>query len=130
MNPTPPTPQEQELTILHNNFTIYHSKRKGKPALMEHARPQDWGDPKYTYRSYYYEATIAGQKYGHHCHCWTDAPALEEWEYPSFFAPCVVQLLMPGTPREEVGRRYLGEEDFWNDEWGPRPPYFDEFSEN
>lgn len=125
----PSQPETAAKIVLHNNFTIYQG-RKGQ-AIIECARPQDWGNKqRYVYRTYYYEATIGGQVYAHHCYCWTDAQDLEEWQYPAFFAPCVAQLLMPGTPEEERGQRYLGEEDFWNDDWGPRPPYFDEFSEN
>jgi hypothetical protein len=124
-------PPAKRLVEVHNRWTIYWLNPDGTPA--EHplacatVRPQDWGNPgwKYFYFKWEWVNGPDNTHYINHFHAWTDRP-LETWEYPKFFAPLLSQIMTPGDPPELCGRDYLHPDDFWSEEWGPQPPFFDD----
>lgn len=110
----PPTP----LKPVNNCWTIYsEGASEDVPAMAQIGRPQDWGDPRWMYRTY----TLEAQGYRNTVHCWIDQQ-MGEHEHLETFAPLVAQIMLPGWPVEISGRDYLGEDDFWRDEWGEMPP--------
>jgi hypothetical protein len=126
---TEPT-QQSEIVEVHNAWTIYGTEANGKEArqpLAMHGRVQAWGDPRWFYHRFDFVWLSApdGKQYINHAHCWTDLKR-EPGEYANLFAPLIAQILMPGTPPELCGRDYLHEDDFWQEEWGPQPPFYDD----
>jgi hypothetical protein len=121
------TPAAQRTVEVHNAWTIHGLEKDGSVAaqpLAEHRRPQDWGDPRWTYQRYRFEWEHDGTRYINHFHGWTDLKR-EIGEYPRLFAPLVVLILQPGIAPELCGREYLEEEDFWLEAWGPQPPVYE-----
>lgn len=121
---------EQQPIEVHNAWTIYGIEADGSEAerpLAQHGRPQDWGDPRWTYHRFRFEWLTAhdGRRYINNCHCWTDLKR-QPGEYVELFAQFVAMILMPGLPAELCGREYLQEEDFWSKKWGKRPPFYEE----
>lgn len=41
------------------------------------------------------------------------------------FASIIVHIATPGTNPKLCGTDYLDEDDFWSDQWGEMPPYFE-----
>lgn len=118
-----------ETVEVHNCWTIYGLDEDGGEAEQPLAclgRPQDWGDPKYTYHRFRFDWLTAqdGILYKSHVHCWTDLKRTPD-EFRGLFASLIVQLLMPGLPAELCGRDYLHEEDFWDEAWGEQPPAYE-----
>lgn len=109
-------------------WTIYRLDDDGNEAdeaYAEIGRPQDWGDSvRWLHKVYTLEAEINGVKYRNEVHCWAEKP-LSEGEHLEMFAPFVVLLTEPWTPRELCGKTHLDTEDFWEAAWGPQPPYYD-----
>jgi hypothetical protein len=114
---------------VHNCWTIYGLNPDGSEAtekLATFSRPQDWGDPKWTYGRYRFEWITShdGRCYINHCHCWTDLSLEHPSDHPKLFANLIVMIMQPGLPAELCGREYLAEEDFWQSEWGEMPPVY------
>jgi hypothetical protein len=128
-NPSPGEPDF--IQEVHNVWAVYENP-EGDTPLAEHARPQDWGDPRWHYEKFRLEwqhTTADGEvaRYINHAHCWTEI-RLELYQYPEHFASLIVQIMYPGSHPKLCGREYLEENDFWEEEWGKQPPYFDEES--
>lgn len=87
-------------------------------------RPQDWGDPKWSYHRFDLTWHRDEGSFINHFHGWTDL-VREPHEYPDLFASLIVMIAMPGTPEELCGRAWLDEEDFWDSAWGPEPPPYE-----
>lgn len=125
---TEPTASLRVIEV-HNVWTIYTDYTEevtgspGKSKLAMHSRPQDWGHPRWVYRRYRFEMEANNTRYINHFHGWTDAK-LDPASYPKFFSSLLVQIFMPGCIPELCGKDYLGEEDFWKEEWGVRPIAF------
>jgi hypothetical protein len=121
---------EIETIEVHNAATYYALDDDGELAdqiIVEYARPQDWGNQqRWHYEFFKLEWVYNNKKYINNCHCWTDYkdPAPKEG-YPSFFSHAIASIFIPGRAAEECGRDYLGEDDFWSEEWGKMPPYYD-----
>jgi hypothetical protein len=131
------TVTEEIKTIeVHNVWTVQelHRIEPGKNGKLAKAkepesmaflhRPQDWGDPKWHYIECDFTWSTGGTRYVNHFHGWTDIPRENGHAYLELFAPLIVQILLPGCQPELCGKEYLDEEDFWNTNWGPRPPFF------
>lgn len=123
------TPGGLPIVEVHNCWTIYGanpdgSKSENRLACFE--RPQDWGHPRWTYNRFHFEWPTDDTHYVNHAHCWTDVPGLDPGDYPEFFAPLIVKVMMPGHTEQLCGRDYLHPEDFWSDEWGEMPPVYEE----
>lgn len=117
---------------VHNAWTIYGLNSDGTLAekpIAQLSRPQDWGDSRWHYERFRFDWITESAHYIHHVHCWTDLQLAERGEYPMLFAQLIVQIAMPGTNPKLCGREYLGEDDFWNDDWGELPPYFDPYDD-
>lgn len=131
-----PTLEELEIVELievHNPWTIYGINEDGSEAEQPTAspsRPQDWGDARWHYERFKLEWETSGKRYINHAHCWTDIQLTQPRTYPHLFASLIVTILMPGQKAELCGRDYLGEEDFWDEEWGPMPPVYHDPDEN
>lgn len=108
-----------------NCWTIYAPEDKEKTALAEFGRPQDWGDPRWMYRKY----VLSTDAFINEVHCWIDRQ-IKEYEHLETFAPLIAQILLPGLQPEICGRDFLAEDDFWLEEWGKQPPYFDDGDED
>lgn len=115
-------------TEVHNCYTLYELDEDGSKAerpLLCFNRPQDWGDPeRWNYHYCKIELESNGEKYINHCHIWQEAkrhtiPACQT------IAPSLFMIMMPGQPRELCDRSHLDHDDFWWNEWGKRPPYFE-----
>jgi len=118
-----------ELIEVYNAWTIYAQNADGSQAdqpIACHGRPQDWGDPRWTYNEFRFDWIMRDKTYINHCHCWTDLER-EAHEYPGLFAPFLVQIMVPGLPEPLCGRAYLAEDDFWFKDWGAQPPTFDPY---
>lgn len=112
---------------VHNVWAIHGLNPDGTEAeqkLAMHDRPQDWGHPRWAYFRFRFEWTLRETHYINHAHCWTDL-TLEEWRYPVLFSSLIVQILQPGEYEQFCDRSHLKEDDFWSEDWGPRPPFFD-----
>ncbi|GIK36603.1 MAG: hypothetical protein BroJett011_04360 [Chloroflexota bacterium] len=126
-NSTPPA--APEIIEVHNAWTIYGTNADGSEAdvpLVMHGRVQTWGDPRWIYHRFDFEwlSAPSGKIYVNHAHCWTDLKR-EPGEYANLFANLIAEILMPGTSPQLCGRDYLDDDDFWFEEWGPRPPFWD-----
>lgn len=116
-----------QTTEVHNVWTIYGLNEDGTEAdqpIAGFSRPQDWGAPRWTYHQFRFEWLTTDHHYINNCHCWTDLTR-EPHEYPQLFASLIVQIMMPGKPKELCNREFLTEDDFWSAEWGDMPPYAD-----
>lgn len=112
---------EVSLKPINNCWTIYADGSSEEiPAMATLGRPQDWGDPRWTYGCFVLEAN----GFRNTCHCWIDLP-LKPHELLQQFATLMTQIVQPGHPVELSGRDFLNEIDFWRDEWGVMPPYYD-----
>lgn len=107
-----------------NLWTIYTDQdAEQQPMASFGRRPQDWGDPKWTYRVYTLSAPMLG--YENECHCWYEGE-IADYRHLEMFASLITKILLPGVDHPELcGRDYLGEDDFWVSSWGEMPPYFD-----
>jgi hypothetical protein len=120
-----PTSGPENSTV--NCWTIY---REGDNQLAQIGRPQDWGNQaRWMYDVYFLEA----HTYRNEVHCWLellDGEELQPQDHLDWFSTLVTQILIPGTPRHESDRQYLAEDDFWDEAWGPAPPFYDEEDED
>jgi hypothetical protein len=111
---------------VHNVFALYSDDEGGDSLLGLGSRPQDWGDPKWKYKTIQTEMSIDGQAYRYTAHFWftenyTDGEFMQQgWVQQMVFSP-----YLPGADKELCGRDYLEEEDFWQDEWGKMPPFYE-----
>ena len=118
-----------KIVEVHNVWTIYNSNSDAPP-IAQMSRPQDWGDSvRWHYERFCFEWIQETTRYINNAHCWTDLK-LERHKYPMLFASCVVQIFMPGECFQLCGMDYLDKDDFWNQEWGHKPPYFDRLEED
>ncbi|BAT56394.1 hypothetical protein NOS3756_53990 [Nostoc sp. NIES-3756] len=128
---TQPT-SEIETIEVHNVAAYYCLDDDGEPAetgMVMFARPQDWGNQqRWHYEFFRFEWTHKNKKYINNCHCWTDIKD-PEGGYPLFFAQSIVSVFMPGTIPQHCGREFLRGDDFWSEEWGEMPPYYDPYEE-
>ena len=122
------TTSEIETIELHNAVAIYGLNEDGSEVeqpIMSFYRPQDWGNPKrWHYEFFRLEWVHKNKKYINNCHCWTDLKN-PKGGYPLLFAEGIAMILMPGHSPQECGRDYLRGDDFWCEEWGEMPPYYD-----
>lgn len=123
-------PEEKEIQTVevHNVWAIHGMNPDGTEAdqpIAMYDRPQDWGDPRWSYHRFRFDWITADCHYINHCHCWTDYKYDQPALYPRLFASLIVQILMPGSEPELCGRDFLQEDDFWSSEWGERPPTFE-----
>jgi hypothetical protein len=112
---------------LHNAWAVHGLNPDGTEAeepLATVGRPQDWGDPRWSYHCYRFEQTIGDTHYIAHVHCWTDL-VRQDYEYAQLFAMLIVSPILPGQIAQLCGREFLDEEDFWQSEWGPQPPFYE-----
>lgn len=108
--------------VVATAWTIYAAGvKEGDSPLACLGRPQDWGHPRWHYQRYVFE----GWGYRNECHCWIDV-ALDDEDHANIFAPLFIQVTFPGLRPELCGKDYLDQDDFWQDAWGPPPPYLDE----
>lgn len=116
---------------VHNVWTVYGVNEDGSEAaepFAQASRPQDWGDPHWSYHRFRFDWHREDGHYINHVHCWTDLKR-ESHQYPELFASLIVMILMPGRPPQLCGREFLDEEDFWDSAWGPEPPVYYEAQE-
>ena len=119
---------EIEIVEVHNCWTVYGLHADGtelEQPVAALSRPQDWGDPRWYYERFCFERIVKNKHFISHAHCWTDIKQ-QPFEYPHLFAPLIVQILIPGNNEKLCGRDYLDTDDFWCDEWGPMPAYYEE----
>jgi hypothetical protein len=110
-----------DLKIVTNAWTIYAAGvKEDESPLACLGRPQDWGDPRWHHQRYVFE----GFGYRNECHCWVDIP-LDDKDHVNLFAQLLIQVTYPGLQPQLCGKDFLDEDDFWRDEWGPQPPYYD-----
>lgn len=110
-----------ETIEVHNIYTLYED---GEESLLSISfRPQDWGHPRWHYHFCKIEVIINGQNYINHCHVWQE---VERSTVDAFqkISPALFLIGMLGITPELCGRSHLSEEDFWCDEWGQMPPYY------
>lgn len=115
-------------TEVHNVWAIHATNPDGTMAKKGFAfpsRPQDWGDPRWSYHQFRFDWITEDEHFINHCHCWTDLK-LESGGYPGFFAQLITQISIPGEPKELCGRSHLDEDDVWNDDWGEVPPFYED----
>ena len=137
-NKVDPSPGLEELQVVelvevHNVWTIYGIDSDGSEVEEPSAspsRPQDWGDPRWHYELFKFEWLTGSKQYINHAHCWTDLKLNSPHTYPHLFASLMVTILRPGRKPELCGWEYLEEEDFWDPEWGPMPPVYEDPDEN
>ncbi len=117
-----------EVIEVHNVATYYGLNRDGSPAkqiVVEFSRPQDWGNKqRWHYEFFKLEWVHKGKRYINNFHGWTDLKNPQNG-YPELFSQCISMILMPGKPAQICGREFLNEDDFWREEWGEMPPYYD-----
>lgn len=114
---------------VHNVYAL-HAKDEtaspNDPIFIEFSRPQDWGDPRWHFERFKFEWMREDVHYINHAYCWTDMPKPEHG-YPALFGDIIaIWILQPGRKPQLCGKDYLHPDDFWLEEWGEIPPYFDE----
>lgn len=117
---------ETETVEVHNAYAIHGLDEHGEevdPAYLIYFRPQDWGDPQRWHYERFRLEWFSDKHYINNAHCWTDLK-MPRHEYLHLFCEAIVQILMPGSKAELCGREYLAEDDFWDEEWGLMPPYY------
>lgn len=115
----PPT-GDAPLKEVINAFAIHWNDKPGEAHWCELRRPQDWGHPRWMYRKYVLEAMGCR----HEAHCYADK-ALSDLDHLQLFSSLLTTIAQtyPPTRREVCDRSHLQEDDFWEESWGPRPPY-------
>lgn len=123
------TNQGKEKIEVHNVYTLYELNPDGsasEQAALSFFRPQDWGDPK---RWHYHQCRIEFESnqvtYINNCHLWQEVErsGVEAFQV---IASSLFMVLMPGEKQELSGNTHLDTDDFWCDDWGRTPPYYDE----
>jgi hypothetical protein len=111
---------------VHNLFTLYTEEGSEDAMLGFGGRPQDWGDPKWKYKTIQTSVSIDGQAYKYTAHFWftlnlSDGEFLQQdWVRQMVFQP-----YLPGEEKELCGRDFLDTDDFWQEEWGVMPPHYE-----
>ena len=105
----------------HNAFAIWMSEplEDGK-IWSEVSRPQDWGNPKWSYRWY----KIEDEEYIFIFHVWIDIPDYDRGKHYKTFLQMAHLRMMPGQPKELCDRSHLKYDDFWEKSWGEMPPHY------
>lgn len=123
------TDPKPEVIEVHNVYAVYALDADGsevdEPVAM-YSRPQNWGSPRWHYERFRFEWITEDKHYINNAHCWTDLKLEQRGQYPGMFSQLVSQIMMPGSDPRLCGREYLDEEDFWDDSWGPIPPFADD----
>lgn len=124
------TEAPREVREVHSAYTIYGRERNGtrsKSPLATFHRPQDWGDPRWTYHLFRFEWVTGPDNthYINNAHCWTDMPGVATHEFPALFASLFTMIALPGQRAELCGRSHLDPDEFWEKSWGPQPPWYE-----
>jgi hypothetical protein len=120
-----------ELTVIdvHNVYTLFELDEYGNEVkekfLSITTRPQDWGNKD---RWHYHTCTIRfeqnGTRYINHCHVWQEMER-STFEALEAISSALFHVYRPGTPIELCDRSHLHRDDFWIEEWGEMPPYYE-----
>lgn len=123
-NHNTPTAPAQTLITTHNCWAVYKSQPLKSGNLWTEAhRPPDWGDTKWKYRIYAFEATINDQLYRNIAHCWVDE-VLTDNDAKELFKDLILMIMLPGQPEQACSNTHLLEDDFWEESWGKMPPQY------
>lgn len=121
-----PTEEKPVLTI-HQAWELY--RQIDHPHLENDSvfvgRPQDWGDPKWTYRRYSLEMELDGEKIKNVSHVWTDATGLNDIQLLQLSLSLVGTIMRPSAEEELCSNTHLSTEDIWLSEWGERPDIYE-----
>lgn len=118
---------KQKKQEYHNAFSIWASELlEDGNIYSEISRPQDWGNPKWTYGWY----RLEDEDYIFHYHIYVDIPDMPKKDHFETFMQVVSMRLMPGEDKRFCDRSHLKEDDFWDDSWGDLPPHFDPYDED
>lgn len=119
----------QRIVNVHNVYTLYSdAEENGNKFMSVSSRPQDWGDPRWNYHFVKFETKLDNTIYINNAHLWT-TEKFDLQELMANFGQAIALVMVPGRPPEICDRSYLQEDDFWCEEWGELPPYF-EFQED
>ena len=112
---------------LHNVWQVMLADAtEDEPGLAMIGRPQDWGDPKWHYKTIVVQVEIDGKTYHNTAHIWFDMPMKDgDLMGLGWFRELAFTIQYPGENPKLCGRDYLEPEDFWLDEWGEVPEVFD-----
>lgn len=112
---------------VHNVYTLQELSEDGTLSdnpLLIFFRPQDWGDAKrWHYHQCQVQFSLSGTTYINNCHIYQEVER-NLVEACQAIAPYLFMAMMPGTPEQIAGKSHLTEDDFWSDEWGDLPPYY------
>ena len=86
-------------------------------------RPQDWGNKtKWTHLA----VTLQAGEYTNHVHIWYQKPDASQHEILEAASALICTILLPGLCPELCGDNFLDEDDFWDEDWGAPPEFFNE----
>jgi hypothetical protein len=105
-------------------WAVYTAEDPKVQPIAELHRPQDWGDPRWMYRFYILAYFLNGEAHANHVHIWHEGH-IPEYQLLSESAGLIAMSLEPGVAVELSGRDFLDQDDFWLDDWGKMPPYWD-----
>ena len=117
----------ERIVDVHNVYTLYSAADDDefdKNFLSVSSRPTDWGNPRWNYYFVKLEIKYSNTIYINNAHLWTT----EEFNIPELtgtFGSALGMIMQPGKPPEICDRSHLKEDDFWCEEWGEMPPYFE-----
>ncbi len=114
--------RNKEIVEVHNVYTLYESE-EGEADILSMYRSQDWGDPKWHYEFIKLEWKYKGILYIQNAHVWTTS-SMTPPEILGRLGEYVGMIAQPGRAKELCDRSHLDEDDFWCEEWGEMPPYY------
>lgn len=104
-------------------WTVYADKDHEGKQLCFMGRPQDWGDPRWMWRTYVLHAPIDGVQWVNVVHIWHEGQ-IPDHQLVAECGGLLTMIMTPGFPPELSGKSYMHEDDFWEDSWGVMPAYF------
>ena len=120
----------ERVVDVHNVYCLYSNADEEKNNFLSiSSRPQDWGDPRWNYHFVKLQIKHSNTIYINNAHLWTT----EELNIPELtgtFGGALGMIMQPGKPPEICDRSHLQEDDFWCEEWGEMPPYYEKSFED
>jgi hypothetical protein len=115
---------------IHNLYTLYELNDDG--SILEElllcfgTRPEDWGDPRWHYHQCKIMLTQKNEQYILHCHLWQEVKRNTISAFKTI-GTTFLSTYQPGEYPELCGRSHLSEDDYWSEDWGEKPPYYNEY---
>lgn len=106
---------------LNHAWTVMLPEDDALDPIVTLGRPQDWGDPTWTLREYFFACTIDGTRYQQTSYIWFNTSEDADLLFLEIGKQVACDIFYPSVPAQLCGDQFLAPEDVWDEEWGERP---------